>query len=136
MTCFLSCVCNVCLCFQGTLSKSIFVMIFRILARPKRRKHNLIQISTHRRTHGRESERSRGDLFYTLPCRSLVNSTVFQAHYCRGVTVSCHPTTFLKLEIPTSTVQYSHEQSSIHICIYSPGGKVMVKSSCILPMGF
>lgn len=54
--------------------------------------------------------------FYTLPTglNTLVNGTVFQAHYCKGITFLNDFTTTDNKE-SSSTVQYSHEYSSDHI---------------------
>lgn len=67
---------------------------------------------------------------FSVGLPSSVNSTVFQAHYCRGVATrvtSSHRRPDGRTHT-TCTVQYSHEQPSDHVCIYSPGGKGLGKA--------
>lgn len=105
---------NVCLCFQGTLSKSIIVMLLRLLTQPKKKRRSIIWIyisAGHRINEGggldlhtqrkKKSnpvrpwcggggpEESFLHTFFVGP-PSSVNGTVFQAHYLQGRSYARH----------------------------------------------
>lgn len=110
-------------------------MILRILTQPKRRNITWFRLVHATGPRGRESEsivRSWGDLFYTLPVglyHLWLTALFFQAHYCRGVTVSRHLATVLTVEfllVLYSIAMSSHQTTFVFIAD-SPGRKVLGK---------
>lgn len=75
--------------------------------------------------------RSREDLFYTLlvVLPSLVHSTVFEAHYCRGVTTSRHLIAVLTVELllVLYSIAMSNHRTTFVFSADSPGRKVFGK---------